>query len=42
MQMGKSIPANVSLICRDHDNFLSFLEPTPAYYGDDAKLFSKK
>ncbi len=42
MQMGKSIPANISLICRDHDNFLSFLEPTPAYYGDDAKLFSKK
>ena len=30
------------MICRDHDTFLSFLEPAPAYYGDDTQVFAKK
>ena len=42
LQLGKAIPRDVSLICRDHDTFLSFLEPTPTYYGDDIQLFAKK
>jgi len=42
LQMGKSIPRDVSLVCRDHDNFLGFLEPTPSHYCDDAKLFARK
>lgn len=42
LQLGKAIPRDVSMICRDHDTFLSFLEPTPTYYGDDAQMFAKK
>jgi DNA-binding LacI/PurR family transcriptional regulator len=42
LQLGKAIPRDVSMICRDHDTFLSFLEPTPTYYGDDPQLFAKK
>jgi hypothetical protein len=42
LQAGKVIPRDVSLICRDHDTFLSFLEPTPTHYGEDAQMFAKK
>jgi LacI family transcriptional regulator len=42
LQLGKSVPGDISMICRDHDTFLSFLEPAPAYYGDDTQVFAKK
>ena len=41
-QMGRRIPQDVSLICRDEDRFLSFLEPEPARYVEDPHRFARK
>jgi len=41
-QLGWRTPQDVSLICRDEDRFLSFLEPEPARYVEDPHLFARK
>ncbi len=41
-QLGWRTPRDVSLICRDEDRFLSFLEPEPARYVEDPHLFARK
>lgn len=40
--LGRRIPADVSLLCRDEDRFLSYLEPEPARYVEDPHLFARK
>lgn len=41
-QRGLRVPADVSLVCRDDDPFLQFIQPPPARYGFDAHTFSKR
>jgi DNA-binding LacI/PurR family transcriptional regulator len=41
-QLGRRIPQDVSLICRDEDRFLSYLEPEPARYVEDPHDFARK
>jgi LacI family transcriptional regulator len=42
VQLGRRIPQDVSLICRDDDRFLAFLEPEPARYVENPHLFARK
>lgn len=39
---GYRVPDDVSLLCRDEDVFLSYLEPEPTRYVADPLLFSRK
>ena len=41
-ELGLRVPHDVSLLCRDEDRFLSYLEPEPARYGEHAPLFARK
>lgn len=41
VEMGRRIPQDVSLVCRDEDRFLSFLEPEPARYVEDPRQFAR-
>lgn len=40
--LGRRIPEDVSLICRDEDRFLAYLEPEPARYVEDPHLYGRK
>jgi LacI family transcriptional regulator len=42
VQMGRRIPQDVSLICRDDDRFLAYLEPEPARYQESPHQFARK
>ena len=42
VQMGRRIPQDVSLICRDEDRFLAFLDPEPARYVEDPHQFARR
>lgn len=39
---GLRVGKDVSLICRDHDPFLSYLKPTPASYASRPKTYAKR
>jgi len=39
---GFKIPGDVSLICRDDDQFLSYLDPEPARYQEDLAVVARK
>jgi len=39
---GLRVPADVSVICRDEDRFLSFVRPVPVRYGCRAQTFARK
>jgi DNA-binding LacI/PurR family transcriptional regulator len=41
IQMGRSIPRDISVISRDEDSFLSFLLPQPARYVTSPQHFAK-
>ena len=41
-QMNLRIPADVSLICRESENFLPYLKPTPSSYSHNPLLFADK
>lgn len=41
-QAGLRIPGDISLICRESENFLRFLDPVPARYTHDPVEFAKK
>lgn len=41
-QRGLRVPADVSLLSRDADTFLSYLDPEPACYVEDPQLFAAK
>lgn len=41
-QLGIRVPADVSLLSRDADTFLSFLDPEPACYVENPQLFAAK
>ena len=41
-QTGLRIPGDISLICRESENFLQFLDPVPARYTHDPVEFAKK
>ncbi len=41
-QMGHRVPQDVSLLSRDADTFLSYLDPEPACYLEDPHLFGRK
>lgn len=40
--LGFRIPRDVSLLCRDEDHFLSYLEPEPTRYVENPRLFARK
>lgn len=40
--MGRRVPADVSLLSRDADTFLSYVDPEPACYVEDPQLFAAK
>jgi LacI family transcriptional regulator len=42
LQLGRRIPQDVSLICRDDDRFLAYLEPEPARYQENPHQFARK
>jgi LacI family transcriptional regulator len=42
LQLGKRVPEDVSLISREADIFLTFVEPEPACYVQDPQLFARK
>jgi len=42
VQLGRRIPQDISLICRDDDRFLAFLEPEPARYVESPHEFARK
>jgi LacI family transcriptional regulator len=41
-QLGRRVGADVSLVCRDEDRFLSYLEPEPARYVADPLHFARR
>lgn len=41
-QRGLRVPADVSLVSRDDDSFLQFIQPVPSCYSFDAHTFSKR
>lgn len=41
-QLGRRVPADVSLLSRDADTFLSYIDPEPACYVEDPQLFASK
>ncbi len=40
-QLGREVPAEVSVVSRDEDPFLSFIVPTPARYVTSASAFAR-
>jgi LacI family transcriptional regulator len=41
-QLGRRVPEEVSLLSRDADTFLSYLDPEPACYVEDPQLYAAK
>lgn len=41
-ERGLRVGRDVSLVCRDHDTFLSYLKPTPAGYSFSPKTYAKR
>lgn len=40
-RLGRRIPEDVSVISRDGEPFLSYLQPTPAHYAANPRIFAK-
>jgi len=41
-RLGLQTPEDISLICRDDDRFLAYLEPPPARFVEDPRDFARK